>query len=147
MTPARGVAATLVAVWIGTVPVRAQDPPPPPAEAYSYEPDGRRDPFVSLLTRGTDLRAAANRPAGVAGLAIVEIVVRGIVRSRDSYVAMVQAPDNRTYIIRQDDHVLDGSVKSITVDTVVFLQDVNDPLSLVKQREIRKSLRAPEEGR
>jgi hypothetical protein len=29
----------------------------------------------------------------------------------------------------------------------VFVQQVNDPLSLVKQREIRKALRAPEEAK
>ena len=37
--------------------------------------------------------------------------------------------------------MFDGSVKAITPDTVVFSQDVNDPLSLVKQREVRKSIR------
>ena len=26
--------------------------PPPPAEPYTYDPDGRRDPFVSLVARG-----------------------------------------------------------------------------------------------
>ena len=42
---------------------------------------------------------------------------------------------------------MDGTVKQITQDTVVFSQDVNDPLSLVKQREVRKTLRSSEEGR
>jgi hypothetical protein len=42
---------------------------------------------------------------------------------------------------------MDGTVKTITEDTVVFSQDVNDPLSLVKQREVRKTLRTSEEGR
>jgi Tfp pilus assembly protein PilP len=155
MNLARFGGAALLSAALGTAPLHAQVPAPaaaaaeapaPPAEAYSYRPDGRRDPFVSLIARGTDLRAAANRPAGLAGVAISELTIRGIVRSRDAHVAMIQAPDNRTYIVRQDDRVLDGTVKSITVDTVIFLQEVNDPLSLVKQREIRKPLRAPEEG-
>jgi hypothetical protein len=38
-------------------------------------------------------------------------------------------------------------VKSITQDTIVFSQDVNDPLSLVKQKEVRKTLRSGEENR
>jgi hypothetical protein len=42
---------------------------------------------------------------------------------------------------------MDGTVKSIVQDAVVFSQDVNDPLSLVKQKEIRKSLRSAEGGR
>ena len=36
-------------------------------------------------------------------------------------------------------------VKAITVDSMLILQEVNDPLSLTKQREIRKTLRAVEE--
>jgi hypothetical protein len=43
--------------------------------------------------------------------------------------------------------LFDGSVKSITEDAVVFSQDVNDPLSLVKQKDIRKTLRSGEESR
>ena len=42
---------------------------------------------------------------------------------------------------------MDGTVKSIVADAVVFSQDVNDPLSLVKQKEIRKALRSAEGGR
>jgi hypothetical protein len=38
-------------------------------------------------------------------------------------------------------------VKSITQDAVIFSQDVNDPLSVVKQKEVRKTLRSGEESR
>ena len=38
-------------------------------------------------------------------------------------------------------YLMDGVVKSITQDAIVFSQDVNDPLSLVKQREVRKTIR------
>jgi hypothetical protein len=41
---------------------------------------------------------------------------------------------------------MDGTVKSINQERVIFSQDVNDPLSLVKQREVRKTLRSSEEG-
>ena len=60
---------------------------------------------------------------------------------------MVQGPDNRTYVIRAGDRLMDGTVKAIVQDAVVFSQDVNDPLSLVKQKEIRKNMRSPEGGR
>ena len=63
------------------------------------------------------------------------------------FIAMVQAPDNKTYIVRPGEKLMDGSVKSITPDTVVFSQDVNDPLSPVKQREIRKSVRSVDQNR
>jgi hypothetical protein len=129
----------------------AQETPPPAApatETYSYDPGGRRDPFVSLLSRGADVTGSLGaRPEGREGLGISEVSIRGIVRTRDAFVAMVQGPDNKTYIIHTGDKMLDGAVKAITADSVVFSQDVNDPLSLVKQREVRKMLRGPEEGK
>ena len=87
------------------------------------------------------------RPAGVAGLLINEIGIKGIVRDHSGFIAMVQGPDNRTYVIRAGDRLMDGTVKAIVQDAVVFSQDVNDPLSLVKQKEIRKNMRSPEGGR
>ena len=120
----------------------------PPSQGYSYDPAGRRDPFVSLLRRGTDSRATTGRPAGVPGLLIGEITVKGIVKDRSGFIAMVQGPDNKqTHIVRTGDKVLDGSVKAITSEAVVFSQDVNDPLSTVKQKEIRKTIRSADDGR
>jgi Tfp pilus assembly protein PilP len=110
---------------------------------YSYDPAGRRDPFVSLTARGGELPSASGaRPAGPAGLLVNEITVKGVLKSpKGGFIALVQAPDGRTYIIHAGDKVFDGTVKAITQDAVVFSQDVNDPLSLVKQREVRKAIR------
>ena len=121
----------------------SKDVPPPPGAGYTYDPAGRRDPFVGLAGRGGDVPTpGATRPAGVPGLLISEVTVKGVLKSpKGGLIALVQASDTRTYILRQGDKVYDGSVKVITQDTVVFSQDVNDPLSLVKQREVRKSIR------
>ena len=116
--------------------------PPLPAGGYTYDPDGRRDPFVTLAGRGGDLPASSGaRPPGVPGLLIPDMTLKGVFKSRGGFIALVQSPDNRTYIIKAGDKVFDGSVKAITQDAVVFSQDVNDPLSLVKQREVRKAIR------
>jgi Tfp pilus assembly protein PilP len=114
------------------------------AESYSYSPDGRRDPFTSLAgTGGGD--AHATRPLdGISNMAINDVAVRGILQSRGTLVAMVQGPDNKTYIVHQGDKLLDGAIKSVTPLGLVFLQDVSDPLSLVKQREVSKPLRSLE---
>ena len=94
---------------------------------------------------GTDLRPAASRRSdGAASLSVGEISVRGVVQSRDGLIAMVQGPDNKTYIVHQGDRLLDGSIKSITAQGLICIQDVNDPLSLVKQREVSKLLRSLE---
>jgi len=62
-------------------------------------------------------------------------------------VAMIQGPDNKTYIVHPGDKLLDGAIKSITPQGLVIEQEVNDPLSVVKQREIRKLLRGLEDAK
>lgn len=126
-------------------PVEKPAPPPPPA--FTYDPAGRRDPFVSLAGRGSSFDGSETRPAGLPGMLINEVSLKGIMRERNGFIALVQGPDKKTYAIRPGQRLLDGSVKSITQDTVVFSQDVNDPLSLVKQKEVRKTLRSGEENR
>jgi hypothetical protein len=116
-----------------------------PSPAYTYNAEGRRDPFLSLIGRGNDAKGA--RPLGVTGLLINEVNIKGIVRDRTGYVAMIQGPDNKTFVVKAGDRLMDGTVKSIVQDAVVFSQDVNDPLSLIKQKEIRKTLRTIEGGR
>ncbi len=128
-------------------PAPAPDPTKPTIQpGYTYNPEGRRDPFVSLLGRGDETKPTGVRPAGLAGLLIGEVTVKGTLRDRTGFLAIIQAPDNKSYIVRVGDRLLDGSVKSIELDKVVFSQDVNDPLSLVKQREVPKAVR-PGEGR
>ena len=73
--------------------------------------------------------------------------MRGILQSRTGLVAMIQGPDNKTYIVHQGDKVADGSIKTITPQGLVVMQEVNDPLSLIKQREVRKSLRSLEDAK
>ena len=116
-------------------------------EVFSYDPVGRRDPFLSLLTRGTGLPSAGDRPDGLVGLSVSEVALRGVVLSRGAYLAVLVAPDSKTYIVRVDDRLFDGSVKEVTADAIVFLQEVNDPLSIVTEREVRKGLRDAAEGR
>lgn len=143
----------------GAQPSPSDAPPataaqPPAAEApieppgFTYNPEGRRDPFVSLVRRGaTTTRtgvSAAARPGGLAGLETAEVNLRGTVRSREGFVAILQGADQKTYIVRAGDRLLDGTVRTISQNDMVILQQVNDPLSLEKQREVRKVLRQAE---
>jgi len=122
-------------------------PAPPPAETYSYRADGRRDPFQNLLHTGADTQATGRKGEGPSGMTLGEISVRGIMQSRGSLVAMVKGPDNKTYIVHQGDKLLDGTIKTITPQGLIVMQEVNDPLSLVKQREVRKLLRSLEDAK
>jgi Tfp pilus assembly protein PilP len=131
----------------GTAVPPATAEAPPPAEAYSYHAEGRRDPFQTLIGAGNGAAATSRRGEGATGLAVGEISVRGIMQSRGSLVAMIMGPDNRTYIVHQGDKLLDGTIKTITPQGLIVVQEVNDPLSLVKQREVRKLLRSLEDAK
>jgi Tfp pilus assembly protein PilP len=168
MTPVRWLQFVLAAgaVLVALAPAFAQAPaagqPPagPPAAApakpdlpsppanFEYAPEGRRDPFLSLVNRGVEPGAAAagaKRVEGVPGLITAELSVRGILLTRGVWVAMVSGPDGKVYTVRAGDKLADGVVRTVTATSVVILQEVNDPLSLEKQREVRKFLRGGEE--
>lgn len=118
----------------------------PAPEAYTYDPAGRRDPFVSLLSRGIE-PAGGKKVTGLAGLTTADIMLRGVLQSRNSYVALISGPDGKTYPAHANDRLMDGVIRSVTPQGIVIMQEVNDPLSLVKQREVRKGLRTAEDGK
>jgi type IV pilus assembly protein PilP len=137
---ARGAASTEAAT-----PVPAVEPP---SGGFAYNPEGRRDPFVSLLRRGGDVSSSsAARAPGLLGLGIGETTLKGILISPDGFVAMLQGADQKTYIVRASERLLDGSIRAITRNAVVFVQNVDDPLVREKQREVRKVLRQTEEAK
>lgn len=143
-------AAPAPAAAAPAAPATPPGPPlPSPPPNFQYAAEGRRDPFVSLINRGTDTRTggaqAARRAEGVAGMQTAEITVRGIMQSKGTWIAMVAGPDGKVYTVRAGDRLADGIIRTITAQAVFILQEVNDPLSLEKQREVRKLLRGGEE--
>jgi Tfp pilus assembly protein PilP len=145
-TVAKAVAETAAKALAAPVP----DVATPGPEEYSYKPDGRRDPFIGLIAAvggGGDVRATAKRGDGVGAFSVNEISVRGVMQSRSRFVAMIKGPDNKTYLIHQGDKLADGVVKTVTPQGLVVLQDISDPLSAQKQREVRKLLRSLEDAK
>jgi Tfp pilus assembly protein PilP len=152
--------AMVFAISLGT-PVGAQSVPtattqpaaPAPAsveqKGYTYNPEGRRDPFVSLLRRAADAQHTPSgaRPGGLAGLATGEVTLKGVLRGRDGYVGILLGADAKSYIVRPGDRLLDGTVRTIAADALVIVQQLNDPLAQQKQREVRKTLRQSEEAK
>jgi Tfp pilus assembly protein PilP len=129
-----------------TTPGAAAQPAQSTPEAYTYDADGRRDPFVSLVARGFE-PSTGKKSEGLGGLTTAELVVKGVMQSRNSYIALVSGPDGKTYQAHVNDRLVDGTIRSVTPQGLVIVQEVNDPLSLVKQREVRKGLRASEDGK
>ena len=109
-------------------------------EAYHYDPQGRRDPFQSLIGPAPKI-APGQRPPGPPGFLIDEIKLQGVIRTKQQgLIGMINGPDNRSYLLKIGDKVLDGEVIRITPSSVVFRQEVNDPTRIERFREVVKDL-------
>lgn len=89
---------------------------------YHYDPQGRRDPFRSLIGS----KEPRGGPQGVAGFLIEEIDLQGVVRTRQGLVGMVTGPDNNGYLLRVGDKVFDGEVVRITASSIIFRQETRE---------------------
>lgn len=153
----------LFALSAGLVFAQGTIPPPTPKEkdtikaileqemevppgAYTYNPQGRRDPFISLL-KPIGPSTQGIRPTGMEGFLIQEVALKGIVKSEGVFIAMLQGTDNKSYFCKVGQRLFDGQITAIDKETVAFRQDVTDPLSPVKSREVKKTLYPSEEAR
>ena len=145
--------SALLAGLGGAVPAAAvQAPPVPPSGARAapeavvgQRPDGGRDPFVRPAVPDSPA-PVETRPAGAAGLAVDEAVLRGVVVTRGGRLAMLEGADARTWVVRRRDRLHDGAVHEITEDAVLFLRDAAGPVPFA-ERVVRKRLRDTESGR
>lgn len=115
-----------------------------------YSPKSNRDPFVSPFDLER-LKGKKNRRPGIQGMAINEIVIQGLIKSKKrGYEALVLGTDNKIYWIKPGDELFDGRVLSIgvsidkktgkPVEKVVFRQNIDDPSQLLPYRDITKYL-------
>ena len=143
------VATTAVSSVAAGQTEKTADKPPAqtPADSYTYQAGGRRDPFLNLLGTGTEPRPVARKGDGLTSLTVAEIAVFGIMQSRDALVAMIAGPDKKTYVVHAGDRLLDGIIKDITAQGLVVTQRVTDALAQVTQREVRKLLKSLEDAR
>jgi hypothetical protein len=159
----RALSGVAVAAFLLLPPsaLLAQDPPPaaagagdglelePARDGYSYNAQGRRDPFISLakpIAGGEGGKGA--RPQGIAGLLIQEVALKGIVKdSQQGYISLLVGPNGSTYFCKIGQRLYDGAIIAIDAATVTFRQEVTDPLAPVKVREVKKTLYPSEEAR
>jgi hypothetical protein len=123
---------------------------------YAYSSGGRRDPFVSLQRPVAADRGPKTRKPGMEGFLIQEVALKGIVRTtgggvgvaqRSGFIAMFLGADGKSYFVTTGQRLYDGVITAVDATSVTFRQEVTDPLSPVKTREVRKSLYASEEAR
>ena len=85
-----------------------------------------------------------------------EVALRGIVKTseagtgaaaRPGFIAIFQGTDGKSYFVTVGQRLFDGVITAVDASSVTFRQEVTDPLSPVKTRDVRKSLYASEEAR
>lgn len=94
--------------------VTLDDTSAPPLAAL-YDPGGRRDPFLPLLSAAP---APNRRPRGLAGMAAGELALRGIVTAGGGRTAVLEAAGGRSWFVRGGERLLDGVIGSIDAETV-----------------------------
>lgn len=113
---------------------------PAAPDSYHYDAQGRRDPFQSLIGPAPKLQAG-QRPSGPPGFLIDEIKIQGVVKTRQQgLVAMINGPDNKSYLVKVGSKVFDGEIIRITPNSIVFRQEVNDPTRIERFREVVKEI-------
>ncbi|MBW8868865.1 MAG: pilus assembly protein PilP [Acidobacteria bacterium] len=117
----------------------------PAPGAYVYASQGRRDPFVSLLRPVSE--TGRRKGVGMESFLIQEVALKGIVKDRTGYVAMLLGTDGKSYFVKVGQRLFDGVITAIDAATVTFRQEVTDPLSSVRSRDVKKTLYPSEEGR
>jgi Tfp pilus assembly protein PilP len=117
----------------------------PAPGAYVYASQGRRDPFVSLLRPVSE--TGRRKGVGMESFLIQEVALKGIVKDKTGYVAMLLGVDGKSYFVKVGQRLFDGVITAIDAATVTFRQEVTDPLSSVRSRDVKKTLYPSEEGR
>ena len=114
-----------------------------PESAKGEETDGGRDPFARPMAPGSR-QPVETRPSGLSDLAVDEVVLRGVVTTGDGRLAVIEAPDGRTWVARPGERLHDGTVQEIAADEVLFLREAADPAA---ERVVGKRLRDGESAR
>jgi hypothetical protein len=124
-------------------------PKPSAAKTESKAPEmthvaGRRDPFISPV-RLQDQKMKSN-PACSTGsrcLVISQVVLKGVVKTPNGMIAMVENGAKKAYNLHERDVVQNGSVSKITGDSVVFQENGTDPLGRPVVKEVVKRVTVP----
>jgi hypothetical protein len=116
-----------------------------PVTPIGYDDGGRRDPFLSLVRPAT---TAPTEPGGkpkgdtLRSVAVSEVKVTGVLKGPNGryHSAIVVGPNQLSYLVKPQDRLFDGWVKTIDALGVVIVARTTDVSGAVEGREVRKLL-------
>jgi hypothetical protein len=125
----------------GLVPLLAQETTAAPTvgaqTGFTYNPEGRRDPFKDLLA-GRDLKEKT--AIGDNQMFIDDLVLFGIVKNKNVYTAMIGMPQGFPMFAKVGDKFADGYVLSINATQVVLRKTHERGIPLIRPRDIIKEI-------
>lgn len=107
--------------------------------------DQRRDPFKTVIQEQKAGGPAAQPvcPQGVRGILISQVDLNGIARTPSGFIGVVTTRNNdRTWFLRDNQPLCNGRVAHITADSIVFEENVIDPLGKAGTREVIRKIPA-----
>ncbi len=112
----------------------------------SYDPSGRRDPFLPMFQLGQQVESDSSRPP-LQRVGLTELNLIGVLWGNYGYTAMVQTPDGKGYSIRRGTRIgpNNGVVSSITERGIIVQERFTDVYGNKQEREYVKLLH-PKEG-
>lgn len=117
-----------------------------PRNGYVYNPAGRRDPFISLAKPvASDDSVTRVRAPGIGGFLLQETSLKGVVKTADGWIAVLEGPDHKGYFVRNGQRMHDGVITGIDAAGLTFRQELTDPLSPAKSRDVRRLLNSSQE--
>ena len=139
-----GMAATAVPGEAPS-PLRAREAGQTPGNTTGEAGGGGRDPFARPSAPESPGPVEVRVP-GLAGVALDEAVLLGVVASREGRLAVLEGPGGRAWAVRPGDRLRDGTVQAVTADAVVFVRDAADSVPFADRR-VRRRLRDTGSGR
>ncbi len=116
-----------------------------PRNGYIYNGAGRRDPFISLAKPLANDDSNRPRRPGIEGFLLQETSLKGVVKAGDGWIAVLEGPDKKGYFVRIGQRMHDGVVTAIDAAGLTFRQEITDPLSPAKSRDVRRLLNSAQE--
>jgi hypothetical protein len=104
----------------------------------------RRDPFINpIKMRNDSMSKTAACTTGAKCLIIDQVVLKGVVKTQQGMIAMVENSAKKQYNLREKDPVYNGFVVKITGDSVVFKENTTDTSGRPTTREVVKRVTVP----
>lgn len=123
--------------------------PPVSAPIYTYDPQGRRDPFSPIIVKEEDRKAnIADRPP-LEQYNIQDFKFAGIIWGGFGYNAMLEGPDGKGYLVRVGSIIgpNKGVVKKITQNSMVVEEKFKTYSGASDRKEIIVEFRKRQEGK